>query len=343
MGDPKIKNMEEFAVVSGISRPTISKYFHDPASVRKSTRARIEAALEQHDYRPNMYAINQNRRLTKNIGIIVPYSADPVFAEFSRNLETLVIEAGYRPILLSSQGARSQEIENLNSLRSIKPAGVLMAPLGHNSHRDALEAFCNDVPTVLFDSNIAGIGEAFIGHDNAQATGLICDYLCKTGEPPAFFGMRNPTDPNAFRRRETYCDVMERLGHTPQLIQVDGDGWNFEEIGYQQGRAVITEKRLPSSTILCSNDRLAIGLLAAAYETGHRVGSDEGCELRVAGHDDHPFSRYTCPSLTSVSHDYDSISKRSVELLLGLIDSEMRSENRHTKLFDGTLILRSSA
>ena len=46
MGQQKIRNMEEFAAVSGISRPTLSKYFNDPDSVRPSTRNRIEAALE---------------------------------------------------------------------------------------------------------------------------------------------------------------------------------------------------------------------------------------------------------------------------------------------------------
>ena len=113
--------MEEFASVSGISRPTVSKYFNDPDSVRPSTRERIEAALSEHDYRPNIYAVNQNRRLTKNIGIVVPYLADPFFAEIARNIESLVIEAGYRPIMLSSHGQQDQEIENLDSLRSIKP------------------------------------------------------------------------------------------------------------------------------------------------------------------------------------------------------------------------------
>ncbi|WP_428672406.1 LacI family DNA-binding transcriptional regulator, partial [Roseibium sp.] len=72
MTDRKIRNMEEFASVSGISRPTVSKYFNDPESVRQSTRARIEEALERYDFRPNIFAINQNRRLTKNIGIVVP-------------------------------------------------------------------------------------------------------------------------------------------------------------------------------------------------------------------------------------------------------------------------------
>jgi len=115
MTQEKIKNMEEFASLSGISRPTLSKYFNNPQSVRASTRTRVEAALEKYDYRPNIYAINQNRRLTKNIGIVVPYLSDPFFAEIARNLEELVVAAGFRPILLSSQGSRADEIDNLES------------------------------------------------------------------------------------------------------------------------------------------------------------------------------------------------------------------------------------
>ena len=72
MDGSKVRSMEEFAALSGISRPTVSKYFNDPGSVRRSTRERIEKALERYDYRPNIYAVNQNRKLTKNIGIVVP-------------------------------------------------------------------------------------------------------------------------------------------------------------------------------------------------------------------------------------------------------------------------------
>ena len=56
--------MAEFAIASGISRPTVSKYFNDPNSVRKSTRAQIEEALGRFDYQPNIYAVNQNRQMT---------------------------------------------------------------------------------------------------------------------------------------------------------------------------------------------------------------------------------------------------------------------------------------
>lgn len=343
MGKPKIQNMEEFAEFSGISRPTISKYFNDPESVRPKTRDKIERSLARCDYRPNIFAINQNRKLTKNVGIVVPYLADPFFAEMARRIETLVIAAGFQPILLSSHGEPELEKDNLASLRSIKPAGVLLAPLGRASDRAVIESFCADVPTVCFDANIEGAGDAFVGHNNAQAMEVMSEYLVRSGEPPVFFEMRNPPNPNANKRRNAYIEIMEKLGHTPHIVQAKGEGWRLEEIGFREGRQALIDKAFATNTIFCSNDRLAIGFLAAAYELGLRVGLSDDCALRVAGHDNHPFSSFTCPTLTTVSHDYSAITARSVEILLELIEGQERGSRGRTILFDGQLIMRSSA
>ncbi len=342
MGAGNIRNMEEFAVLSGISRPTVSKYFNDPASVRGSTRERIEAALKKYDYRPNIYAMNQNRQLTKNIGIVVPYLADPFFAEVARNIERRCIAAGFWPTLFSSHGEQKLENNILDSLRSLKPAGVLLGLLGRASDRSLVEKFCRDVPTVLIDANIEGLGDAFIGSDNFQSIPLIVEYLCRTGEPPCFFEMP-ALNPNANKRRDAYEQAMEILGHTSQVIRVKGETWDFERIGYEGGLRVIDAGLPKTNTILCSNDRLAIGFLAAAYEKGIRVGHDKDSTLRVAGHDDHPFSRFTCPSLTTIAQDYESIADRSVEALFGLIESGKRADVRSETLFEGKLVMRSSA
>ncbi|MEM8655498.1 MAG: LacI family DNA-binding transcriptional regulator [Pseudomonadota bacterium] len=343
MGERKIRNMEEFASVSGISRPTVSKYFHDPTSVRATTRARIEAAIEQYGYRPNIYAMNQNRELTKNIGVVVPYLADPFFGEIVRVIERRCIEAGFSPSLFSSHGSADQERDILDTLRSLKPAGVLLAPLGRLSDRSAIESFCRDVPTVLFDSNIEGMGESFVGSDNYSFVSQTVEYLSRTGEPPSFFEMKHPANPNANKRRRAYLDMMERLGLPPNVMQIDGTGWAFEEIGRKGALDILNRKALPTDTILCSNDRLAIGLLSACYETGYRVGRGAECDLRVASHDDHPFSRYTCPSLTTAAHDYANVSGHSVETLFRLIESGGRFKSREETLFSAHLIMRDSA
>ena len=341
MAPTKIRNMEEFAAAIGLSRPTVSKYFNDPTSVKASTRARIEDALEAYDYRPNIYAMNQNRKLTKNVGIVVPYLADPFFAEIARNIEQRCIAAGYRPTLYSAHGDPELETDILDGLRALKPSGVLLAPLGRETDRSAIEKFCKDVPTVLFDSNLPDMGLAFIGSDSLQFASLIVSYLHRTGTPPVFFEMANPANPNANRRRLAYLQAMEDLGLTPDIVSVLGEGWNFEEIGYRGGLKALETKDVQPGSVLCSNDRLAIGFLAACFEKGLRVGHAKGCDIRVAGQDDHPFSRFTCPPLTTIAQDYDAISKHAVETLLGTM--ETRATTDRSVLFEGKLVMRASA
>ncbi|MEM9247279.1 MAG: LacI family DNA-binding transcriptional regulator [Pseudomonadota bacterium] len=343
MQPQRVRTMEEFAALSGISRPTLSKYFNDPTSVRPSTRERIEAALSRYEYTPNIYAINQNRQLTRNIGIVVPYLADPFFAEVARMLERLCAKSGFNPILLSSHGSADREVENLSSLRSIRPAGVLLAPLGRRSRREELDAFCRDIPTVLFDCDVEDVGDAFFGSNNTQSIGLIVEYLCRTGEPPAFFEMAQAPNPNAQKRRVAYERAMVSLGHSPMLLSVEGQGWDFENIGLQEAGRLIETRALPTNTLLCSNDRLAIGVLSAAYERGLRVGIGHGHALRVAGHDDHPYARYTCPALTTVAQNYEAIAGTSLDRLLAIIGSGARPGARETCLFEGSIVLRKSA
>ena len=340
---PKIKNMEQFAEASGLSRPTVSKYFNDPKSVRSSTRKRIEEALERFDYRPNIYAINQNRRLTKTIGIVVPYLTDPFFGEIARKIAAKCVEEGYSPSLFSSEGSHEHEKEVFDTLRSMKPTGVLLAPLGRLSNQDAVAAFCNDVPTVLFDSNISDIGRAFIGSDNAQFTSLMVEYLHRTGEPPALLEMKTPPNPNSRKRRQGYIAAMEHLGLEPEIVQIGGEGWALEDIGYEQGLKALEQSVFKSNTVLCSNDRLAIGFLTACHEKGLKIGLQSNADIRVAGQDDHPFSRFTYPPLTTIAQDYDSISQRTVEALLEAVKEEQDPDIRPSSFFEGKLIMRKSA
>lgn len=340
MADQRIRNMEEFSAVSGISRPTLSKYFNDPNSVRRSTLDRIEHALRQYDFRPNLFAINQNRKATKNIGIVVPHIVDPFFAEIVRLIEQRCIEAGYWAIVLSSHGEAELECNALDLLLSMKLAGAIIAPLGEKTDRSRIMQFANEVPTVIFDSPL-GAGEAFVGTDNFHSIGLIVDYLCRTGEPPCFFEMPAVNE-NASERRTAYIGAMERQGLTPQVVPVMNSDWDFEKIGYEEGLRLLSRHSFPTSTVLCANDRIAIGLLAAAYERGLRIGRGPGSAMRIAGHDDHPLSRFTCPPLTTVAQDHAAIAERGANVLFDMIEDGGSREPPPVRL-EGKLIMRLSA
>lgn len=347
MAGDRVRSMEEFAQLSGISRPTLSKYFNDPASVRASTRARIEAALSAHDYRPNLFAVNQNRRATRIVGLMVPHIADPFFAEIIRLIEGRCLEQGFWAIVLSAHGAPELEARAIETLRALKPAGAIIAPLGAGSDAALIAGFAAEVPVVMLDARL-GENTPFVGTDNGQTIGAIVDYLCRSGDRPCFLEMP-AVNANAGERRAAYVAAMTRLGQAPLCLPPRMGGWDFEEIGYQELRWRLSAGALPSRTVLCANDRMAIGALAAASEAGLKVGIERDADLRIAGHDDHPLARFTCPSLTTVAQDFQGLAERSMDLLLPMVEAFAAAgtlapaEEAPVLRLEGKLMLRGSA
>lgn len=335
------KTMEDFARSCGVSRPTLSKYFDDPTSVKPATRKRIEEALRSSDYQPNLFARNLNRKRTRSIGIVVPTVTDPFYSEMVSRIELRLRDEGYWPIVISSHGSTELEVEATRTILSLKVSGALVAPLGRRSDHRTLEKLTQSIPIVYFDTYLEG-NTPFVGNNNTQSVATIVDYLCRSGDAPVYFDIPH-VNHNSPERLSSYVASMKRLGHEPIVIGNTKDyTWDFERIGYEQTERMLSNGSLPGKTILCNNDRLAFGLMAAAFARGLKVGRKVDCDLRVAAHDDHPLSRYACPGLTTMAQDFASMAGRSVETLLTLLNEDGTAVAPKVKL-DATLVMRQSA
>lgn len=334
----KLRNMKEFSEVTGLSRPTVSKYFNDPGSVRPSTRARIEAALKLYDYRPSFFAVNQNRRKPKTLAIVVPQFTDPFYAEIVGRIEKAAIAAGYAAITLSSHGSPEDEARAIEMIRSLNIGGVILSPLGRASNAEAIARLQDDAPLLLLDSHIDGLEAASIACDNVQGVELMVAHLCDTGTAPCYVDMPE-VNSTARERREAYVTAMEARGLEPMVLLPVEAGWGFEQIGAEVARRALASGGFPSSTVLCGNDRFAIGVMSALCQAGLTIGR-EG-DVRVAGHDDHPAAAFTCPSLTTMAQDTAGIAARAVEISLDMAE-ERRSTTVHERL-PSRLIKRDSA
>ncbi|NTA40392.1 LacI family DNA-binding transcriptional regulator [Agrobacterium salinitolerans] len=339
--------MEDFSEFVGLSRPTVSKYFNDPSSVRKKTRDTIELALRKSGFRPNMFAVNLNRRRSNIIGIIIPNALDPFYMALTRRIEVIAAEAGFLAFVLSSDGRAEMEDDAVSTLQSLNVAGAIIAPIGSAPRNSPLTKLGQSIPIVYVDSP-ADQDVAFVGSDNRQSFGLIVDYLCRSGEPPCFLGMPQ-VNKNAHDRREVYVSAMEALGHRPRVLNIsDGETWDFERFGFEEASRLFDNlEKLPTRTIVCANDRLAFGVIAAAWKNGIKVGHGSTFDLRIAGHDDHPLSQYACPPITTVAQNYNEIGRLAIRLLLrklgeadGAVDP-LSCQNQI--LLKSELILRASA
>lgn len=335
------KTMEDFARSCGVSRPTLSKFFDDPTSVKPATRKRIEDALRSSDYQPNLFARNLNRKRTRSIGIVVPTVTDPFYSEMVSRIELRLRDEGYWPVVISSHGSTELEIEATRTILSLKVSGALIAPLGKRSDQRTLEKLTQTIPIVYFDTFLEG-DTPFVGNNNAKSVATIVDYLCRSGDAPVYFDIPH-VNHNSAERLSSYVASMQRLGFEPIVFgDTDDYTWDFERIGYEQTEKLIGNGGLPGKTILCANDRLAFGVMAAAFSKGLKVGRKPGCDLRIAAHDDHPLSRYACPALTTMAQDFAAMAGRSVETLLAMLDEDAAAVTPKVSL-DGTLVMRQSA
>lgn len=346
MNKPKIHTMKELSTAIGISRPTLARYFEDESSVLPSTSAKIKAGLERVDYVYNFIATRQNRKSTGLIGVIVPRFEDLFFASLLDSIEKAARRAGFTMITQSSHGELGFEKQAVEKLRSMNVDGAIIAPLGTNENHEAFRTAREDFPLIFADSRPSQPlpNTDFVGTNNAKTLGIMIEYLCRSGDAPAYLAMPN-LNTNAVERQDAYFAKMRELGHPGEVIPTSGDlkSWQFEQYGFEVMESHFARGRYVNATILCANDRIAIGAVRAANTHGLFARTDgiRGA-LRIAGHDDHPLSRYISPALTTVAQDVDDIGKEAVNLLAERIRIGQDSQST-MRLLDGALKIRESA
>ena len=345
MTKPQIHTMEALSAAIGVSRPTLSRYFQAPDSVSRTSLERIRKGLDQVDYVPNFFATRMNRKSTGMIGVIIPYLNDLFFTRLLESVELAAQAAGYTVITQCSHSDPEIETRAIETFLSMNVDGAIASPLGNQSDLKAYDRLNRRLPFVLLDSRPAGLANVdFVGSDHVQSTGMITEYLCRVGSPPVFLAMPR-VNFNAVEREVAYIARMTELGHTPVVIGTEAIPGtdHFEAHGLAVLDDYLSRGELVDATILCVNDRVAIGALRAAAQHGLEPGSRRRGGLRIAGHDDYPLCPFTVPQLTTVAQNVREIGKAAVDRLIEKLRAENPAADQVVKLVDGTLKVRESA
>ncbi len=344
----RISTMEQLSVEIGVSRATLSKYFQDPELVRRSTANKISELLKTVDYVPNFLARNMRRKHTGLFGVVLPHLNDLFYMALLREIERRAEELEFSVLIQNSHGDPNKEMSAVRSLLSMNAEGAIIAPIGTKQNAAGFKRVSEDLSLVFVDARCPGLESAFsfVGNDNAQSVGQMVDYLRRSGSTPKFLGM--PTVNNNSKERElAYRRRMEEVGLTPEVLEVPGSSstWDFETLGFEAVKALIRRGIDPDATILCANDRLAIGALRAANEAGLTVHSESGSpRFRIAGHDDHPLSQFMWPAMTTITQDIERIGRAAVDCVVSQARDETPGAARPVEhLFPAQLCIRDSA
>ncbi|MFC4640397.1 LacI family DNA-binding transcriptional regulator [Deinococcus hohokamensis] len=317
---------------AGVSHQTVSRVMNEHPSVAPSTRQRVQEAMQQLHYQPNLAARRLVTQRSNTLGIVgfgLQYYGP---AQMMVNIEQAARGRGYSVTLASIPELREAEIERaLLDLRRQGVDGVLLITPLQGVDTERIRKVCHETPFVLVDVPDAG-RHSGITIDQKAGGSLAAQHLIALGHQRIALlpGPQRWHDANL--RLEGWIEALSEAGLSPSAV-LEGDWSAASGFGLTQE---LLAARTPFTGLLVGNDQMALGALWALHERGVSVPQD----VSIVGFDDIPESRFFHPPLTTVRQDFGTLGALSLAALVAAIESPDAEPHPHVLKPD--LLLRAS-
>lgn len=319
---------------AGVSMTTVSHVVNDTRTVSPEGRARVEEAIRELGYVPSAVARSLKTQSTRTVGMMIPNSSNPYFAELARVVEDRCFAAGYTLVLCSTDDEPRRQSVYLKVLSERRIDGLIVVSTGHEAELRAMLAGLT-MPYVLVDREIDEPHCDLVETTHLHGGLLATRHLLSLGHQRiACIGGPEELAPSE-QRIEGWRLAFTEIGRP---LERDNLLWRSDftsQGGYEAMHAIARSPTVPTAVFVC-NDLMAIGALRAAHECGLRVPED----LSMVGFDDIELSGFTSPPLTTVAQPKRRIGALAVDMLLERIRGQ-RPEGRKV-LLQPELRVRSS-
>ncbi|WP_312162214.1 LacI family DNA-binding transcriptional regulator [Phenylobacterium sp.] len=317
---PRQPTIKDVASKAEVSFKTVSRVLNGEPHVRKEVRERVLAAAAALDYRPNIAARGLIGAPSRMIGFLYDNPNYSYVTEAEIGALLRCREAGYHLAVepVDSQNDVARQIEQIIS--SLRLDGVILTPpisddpsamamldrLGVAHVRIAPNAEHDKGPCVFID-------------DEAAAFALT-RHLLDLGHRSIGFVLGHPDHGASrlrlagFERAMTAAGLKAAAAHRVQ-------GYFTFESGMSAGRRMLSAQGRPTA-IFAANDKMALGVMAAARDLGLAVPGD----VSIAGFDDTRAAQICSPSLTTVRQPVDAMCEAAADMLITLAAHEELAE-----------------
>jgi len=298
----------EVATLAGVSHQTVSRYLRHNGGLKATTAARVEAAITQLHYRPNLIARSMRTRRTGRIALLLPPARVTTSLPVRLVSEAVDVAhaAGYTLDLIG----REDEGEGTDRIQDLADSGEFegILALGAGPRNPTTSSTTAVVIVSNYDDEMRGLGALADG----AACGEIVRTLAALGHEH-FLHVSGPLEyASARNRKQAFLDATSELGVSATVV--DGD-WRGES---GQNAVMALPRDTPVTAVVAANDFSAMGAIRAATERGWKVPRD----LSVFGWDDNALGRFCTPSLSTVEIDIERQGREAVERLIALIRAE---------------------
>jgi LacI family repressor for deo operon, udp, cdd, tsx, nupC, and nupG len=326
-------NIRAVSKIAGVSVATVSRALQKPEMVSERTRKKVQAAVKEADYKPNMMARNFRSKKSYSIMVLVPDVSNIFFSKVISAIQASAKERGYNVILGNTMGDPALESELAHLLQTNQADGIIQLsarfPLSDQERSsDTLLPIVNCCECVDDDSMPT------VSLDNEGAAEAVTNHLLELGHKRIGAVLGPSTSPLTNARLAGYRSALEAAGiMVDDSLLVTAD---FSMEGSYHAAGELLSLPTPPTAIFCFSDEMAIGAINRIRAAGLRVPED----ISVAGFDDLDFSSYIDPALTTIKQPNRRFGASSIELLFDILEGR-QSATRHITL-PYQLIVRDS-
>jgi len=328
--------LRQVAERAGVSVKTVSNVVNGYQHVTDGTRSRVQAAIEELNYRPDLAARKLRQGRSGVVALALPELDAPYFGELARSVIKQAEARGWTVMFEQTDGLVDREQAVLDGNRGRLIDGLILSPIALGAGE--LQRRRDTVPLVLLGERVEDGPADHVSIDNVSAARIATGHLISLGRRriAALGNQPRPQSQTAHLRLCGYRAALSEAG-LPAPDELVAEVEN-----YHRWDGALAVRRLlalaePPDAIFCFNDLLALGALRALHEAGLRVPWD----VALVGWDDIEDGRYSTPTLTTISPDKQQIASIAVEFLAARLgDGQAEPPRSATAGFD--LVVRES-
>lgn len=312
----KQASMADVAARAGVSMITVSRALHQPERVTVATRARIEAAMAEVGYVPNLVAGGLASAQTRLVAAIVPYIQHGVFADAVQGLSDRLDRHGYCVLLGNSGGMPETEESIVRMLLGHRPAGLVIQGANHaQSTRDLLRRA--NIPLVEMGTLPPEPIDMAVGYSNREAGRAIAAHLVALGRRRIGFVVSDPeTNDRHAQRLEGFREALGEAGLTVEARLVVQEHYGLPEGRTALAALLARDPRLDA--LCCGSDLWAAGAIFDCARRGIAVPDD----LAVTGFNDQEIAAETIPPITTIHVRRYEIGATAGDMILARLAGE---------------------
>lgn len=304
-------SLKDVAERAGVSIKTVSNVVNNYPHVTPAMRAKVQEAIDELGYRPNLTARHLRKGRTGIIALAVPELGNPYFAELAGAVIDAAAEYEFTVLLDHTRGDREQEVLVSQGFRANVIDGLILSPL--ELEADDLRGRTDDVPLVLLGEREYDAPYDHIAIDNVAAARTAVRHLLGRGRSRiAYLGARTDSaNRPAHLRLAGWREELTAAGvPAPDSLVVPVGGWSRDEGARAMAR--LLDSGVRPDAVFAYNDLVAIGAMRVLHERGLRVPWD----VAVVGFDDIEEGRFGAVTLTTISPDKQVIARMAMASLL---------------------------